>query len=169
MVKQRGRPPQQYSYAELRDGSGRDAIIARAWNEAYAAARVADISEKAARGRATRDVAAAHRLSLRQVQTIKGRFTAAQAALREHERRITRMPGTATLMELRSSIATLQLDKFVDGNLRTQLRITRRLLSGVKALDRLAELEAENRKLRTQLVAEQAWRSPGSAGSTKRK
>ena len=169
MAKRRGRPSRDYTFEDVLQGLGRDAVIAHAWSAAYADARAAGLSERAAKGQATREVAKAQRVSPRQVQTLKARFNSARAQLAQSTVRTARTAGFAALSELRNNILTLHLDKFYDGDLQIGLRITRRLLEGVKALDKMESLEAENRKLRTQLAAERAWRSPASVGSTKRK
>lgn len=165
VAKHRGRPRQSYSLEQILHGAGRDAEIARAWNDAFRAERAAGAAERAARGRATQAVAKAHRLSPRHVQAVRRRFNAARAQLDQ----IGRTPGIAALAELHSNIRTLQLDRFYDGDVRVCLRITRRLLKGVNALDKVERLEAENKQLEQRLAAERVWQSPASARSTKRK
>ena len=82
--------------------------------------------------------------------------------------RTARTPGFSVLKELQHNIAELQLDRFYDGDLQVCLQITRRLIAGVKALDQVESLEAENRTLKTKLAAKLVWSLPPST-STKRK
>jgi hypothetical protein len=159
---QRGRPIKG-TFGELEEAAGRAAHVESLWQQRYAAFEAGGATAEKAKGEATRAVAEQLNVSPRRVQQLR-RYYAQEVVpqIREWQQsmRAARPRAESFLKRLNALRELLTAEEFADLiELSTGPRLMQRLLDGAAAEKRVAELETEMKRLRTQLAAETA--APG--------